>query len=87
MFNCLLTKLSRDLKLIELASGKKFCMSNDYTYSFRADTKRGAKWRCTGCNVFIIINCRDELIQISGNHNHKPPKYYVRSDGKYVKLL
>ncbi|KAJ8718876.1 hypothetical protein PYW07_016432 [Mythimna separata] len=76
-------------KEVLLADGKKYYMVNNYTYSFKYGTEQGYQWRCTsssGCNAFIVMNGRNQLLRVSGTHAHDPPKYHVVKDGRYVQI-
>lgn len=75
------------LREIEMVSGKKYYMLNNYTYSYRYRTKYGAKWRCTKtsvCHAYIIVNDDGALVKICGAHNHHPRKYVLTEDGQFV---
>nr|XP_049693204.1 protein tramtrack, beta isoform isoform X45 [Helicoverpa armigera] len=81
---------AQEIKYLDSKRGKKLIMYRQYTYNYmHYNAKMNTKqWVCPGrsrgCKAKIVVNCHDEVVSGTLEHNHPPPKYY-RVNGIYMR--
>ncbi|CAG4946001.1 unnamed protein product [Colias eurytheme] len=79
-----------ELKAITFVNGRTYYMYRGYTFSFGFKTKTKERWRCTHtseCFQYIILDRNHRVVESEANHHtHEPPKLYLMSNGRYVKI-